>query len=49
VVALVPVALVKVSFWRVVEEVTKRVESMVEEAVERKPCKKPSVVEVETP
>ena len=49
VVALVPVAFTKVKFWRVVEEVTKSVESIVEEAVERKPFKKPRVVEVELP
>ena len=49
VVAEVPVAVLKVKFWRVVEPVTKRVELMVDEAVERKPFNKPRVVEVETP
>jgi len=49
---LVVVAEVVVAFWpvkfcSVVEEVTKRVELMVEEAVERKPFWKERVVEVE--
>ena len=45
-VALVPVALEKVKFWRVVEPVTSRAELTVEEALEKKPLKSPSVVEV---
>jgi len=48
-VAEVEVELEAVKFWRVVEEVTRSVESMVDEAVERKPFKKPKVVEVELP
>ena len=49
VVAEVPVALMKVKFWRVVEPVTRKSASIVELAVERKPFKKPRVVEVATP
>ena len=49
VVAEVPVALAKIRFWRLVEPVTRRVESIVELAVDKNPFKKPIVVEVETP
>lgn len=49
VVALVPVAVLKVKAWRVVEPVTRKLELMVDEAVEKKPLRSPRVVEVETP
>lgn len=49
VVAEVPVALEKVKFWSVVEPVTRKVELIVDEAVEKKPFSNPMVVEVETP
>ncbi len=49
VVALVVVECVAVNLCNVVEPVTRREESMVEEAVERKPLRNPRVVEVETP
>lgn len=49
VVALVPVAFRKVKFCKVVEPVTRKVELIVEDAVEKKPLSSPRVVEVETP
>ena len=49
VVAEVEVELTAVKFCKVGEEETKSVEFIVEEAVERKPWRKPKVVEVETP
>ena len=48
-VAFVVVPLIPVKFCKVVELVTSKVEFMVVEAVEKKPFKNPTVVEVETP